>query len=213
MEEEKRWIVVPTWRIEGRLERWHSIVKYYKHKTGEAKEWRYVPHHKVGWAWWTASRVIIPLLEGETLEIQAYWNLTPERGWLSRYAVRLTWYNKDFYTDVIPDVAEHLVHSAYFSCFAAFAVRQAIRGEKVTSFCSYPQAHKSQVQSLQFLALKAWQNGSQGKGPSRKQRGGNNRRGLRVARDNSHTNQQGGSKSSASRAHFPGLAKILGILA
>ncbi|AFV26249.1 truncated vif protein [Simian immunodeficiency virus] len=88
MEEEKRWIVVPTWRIPGRLERWHSLIKHLKYNTKDLQKACYVPHHKVGWAWWTCSRVIFPLQEESHLEIQGYWNLTPEKGWLSTYAVR-----------------------------------------------------------------------------------------------------------------------------
>nr|AKC34195.1 vif protein [Human immunodeficiency virus 2] len=213
MEEEKNWIVVPTWRIPGRLERWHSLVKYLKYRTGELQQASYVPHHKVGWAWWTCSRVILPLKEGAHLEVQGYWNLTPDRGFLSTYAVRLTWYKKNFYTDVTPDVADQLLHGSYFSCFSAGEVRRAIRGEKILSYCSYPTAHKGQVPSLQFLALKVVRDGSQGKNATRKQRRRDSRRGIRMARKNNNRAQQGSSQPPAPRTYFPGLAEVLGILA
>nr|AKC34198.1 vif protein [Human immunodeficiency virus 2] len=216
MEEEKNWIAVPTWRIPGRLEKWHSLIKYLKHRTKELQQVSYVPHHKVGWAWWTCSRVIFPLKEGAHLEIQGYWNLTPERGFLSSYAVRLTWYKKSFYTDVTPDVADQLLHGSYFACFTANEVRRAIRGEKILSYCNYPSAHKGQVPSLQFLALSVVQerrNGPQGESTTRKQRRRNSRRSIRVARKNNNRAQQGSCQSSAQGTYFPGLAEVLGILA
>ncbi|BAM76156.1 vif protein [Human immunodeficiency virus 2] len=216
MEEEKNWIVVPTWRIPDRLEKWHSLVKHLKHRTRELQQVSYVPHHKVGWAWWTCSRVIFPLNKGAWLEIQGYWNLTPERGFLSSYAVRLTWYEENFYTDVTPDVADQLLHGTYFSCFTANEVRRAIRGEKILSYCNYPSAHERQVPSLQFLALRVVQegkNGSKGEGATRKQRRRDNRRGIRLARKNNNRAQQGSGQPFTPGTHFPGLAEVLGILA
>nr|AKC34197.1 vif protein [Human immunodeficiency virus 2] len=216
MEEEKNWIVVPTWRIPGRLERWHSLVKYLKHRTKEWQQVSYVPHHKVGWAWWTCSRVIFPLKEGAHLEVQGYWNLTPERGLLSSYAVRLTWHKRSFFTDVTPNVADQLLHGSYFSCFTAGEVRRAIRGEQILSHCNYPSAHTGQVPSLQFLALrvvKEGRDGSQGESTTRKQRRRNNSRGIRVARGNNRKTQQSSSQPLTQGTHFSGLAKILGILA
>nr|AAP97007.1 Vif [Simian immunodeficiency virus] len=213
MEEEKRWIAVPTWRIPHRLERWHSLIKYLKYNTKELQKAVYVPHHKVGWAWWTCSRVIFPL-QGEThLEVQGYWNLTPEKGWLSTYAVRITWYTRNFWSDVTPEVADQLLHGTYFSCYTQGEVKRAIRGEQILSCCNFPTAHQGQVSSLQFLALRALQNGTKGTNPPRKQRGGNNRRGLRMAGKNSGGYKQGSGESFAKRADFPGLAKVLGILA
>nr|ATU79165.1 vif protein [Human immunodeficiency virus 2] len=215
MEEDKRWIVVPTWRVPGRMEKWHSLIKYLKYKTKDLKEVCYVPHHKVGWAWWTCSRVIFPLKQNSHLEIQAYWNLTPERGWLSSYAVRITWYSEKFWTDVTPDCADSLIHSTYFSCFTAGEVRRAIRGEKLLSCCNYPKAHRSQVPSLQFLALAVvQQNGRPQRGsPTRKQWRRDYRRGLRLARKHSGSHKQRGSESPAPGAYFPGVAEILEILA
>nr|AKC34183.1 vif protein [Human immunodeficiency virus 2] len=215
MEEDKNWIVVPTWRVPGRMERWHSLVKYLKYRTGDLEGVRYVPHHKVGWAWWTCSRVIFPLIGESHLEIQAYWNLTPEKGWLSSYSVRLTWYTEGFWTDVTPDCADILIHSTYFSCFTAGEVRRAIRGEKLLSCCNYPQAHKVQVPSLQYLALVVVQQNDrpQRKGTTRKQWRRDRCRGLRVARQDYRSPKQRGSEPSAPRAHFPGVAKVLEILA
>nr|AAP97006.1 Vif [Simian immunodeficiency virus] len=213
MEEEKRWIAVPTWRIPHRLERWHSLVKYLKYNTKDLEKAVYVPHHKVGWAWWTCSRVIFPLEKEAHLEVQGYWNLTPEKGWLSSYAVRLTWYTRNFWTDVTPDLADILIHGAYFSCYTQGEVRRAIRGEQILSCCNFPSAHQHQVSSLQFLALRALQDGSKRANPSREQWGRDNRRSLRLARKNSRGCQQNSSKPLTKRAHFPGLEKVLGILA
>nr|AKC34146.1 vif protein [Human immunodeficiency virus 2] len=215
MEEDKNWIVVPTWRVPGRMERWHSLVKYLKYRTRDLEKVRYVPHHKVGWAWWTCSRVIFPLEGSSHLEIQAYWNLTPEKGWLSSYSVRLTWYTEEFWTDVTPDCADILIHSTYFSCFMAGEVRRAIRGEKLLSCCNYPQAHKAQVPSLQYLALVVVQQNDrpQRKGTARKQRRRDYCRGFRVARQDYRGLKQRGSEPSAPRAYFPGVAKVLEILA
>ncbi|AFV26101.1 vif protein [Simian immunodeficiency virus] len=214
MEEEKRWIVVPTWRIPGRLEKWHSLIKHLKYNTKDLQQACYVPHHKVGWAWWTCSRVIFPLQGESHLEVQGYWNLTPEKGWLSTYAVRITWYSRNFWTDVTPDYADTLLHGSYFSCFTAGEVRRAIRGEQLLSCCKFPRAHRNQVPSLQYLALSVVSHGrSQGEDPTRKQWRRNNRRSLRVAEQNGGRTKQGSSKSPAKRANFPGLAKVLGILA
>nr|AKC34150.1 vif protein [Human immunodeficiency virus 2] len=215
MEEDKSWIVVPTWRVPGRMEKWHSLVKYLKHKTKDLAKVCYVPHHKVGWAWWTCSRVIFPLGEESYLEIQAYWNLTPERGWLSTYAVRITWYSEKFWTDVTPDCADSLIHSTYFSCFTAGEVRRAIRGEKLLSCCNYPRAHKSKVSSLQYLALVVVQQNGRPQGDSapRKQWRRNYRRGLRVARQDCSSHKQRGGEPSAPGAYFPGVAEVLEILA
>ncbi|AAK55276.1 vif protein [Simian immunodeficiency virus] len=215
MEEGKRWVAVPVWRISRRIvERWHSCIKFHKYKTRELEKACYVPHHKVGWAWYTASRVIFPLEEGSHLEVQVYWNLTPEKGWLSSYAVRITWYSEKFWTDVTPDVADQLAHSTYFPCFAAHAVRQAIRGEQVLSYCGYAVAHHSSVQSLQLLALKVvLQNDRpKGKNPTRKQWRRNNRRGLRMVTQYSGGPESNSSTTPTKRVNFPGLEKVLGIL-
>ncbi|AFV26276.1 vif protein [Simian immunodeficiency virus] len=216
MEEEKSWVTVPTWRIPRRMERWHSLIKHLKFNTKELQKVCYVPHNKVGWAWWTCSRVIFPLEKESHLEVQGYWNLTPEKGWLSSYAVRITWYSRNFWTDVTPDVADQLIHSTYFSCYTQGEVRRAIRGEQILSCCKYPSAHKRQVPSLQFLALRILhkQNGKcKRENPTRNQWGRNNRRGFRVAIQHSGSSKQGSSKTSAQGADFPGLAKVLGILA
>nr|ANT87092.1 vif protein [Simian immunodeficiency virus] len=214
MEEEKRWIAVPTWRIPERLERWHSLIKYLKYKTKDLQKVCYVPHYKVGWAWWTCSRVIFPLQEGSHLEVQGYWNLTPERGWLSTYAVRITWYSRNFWTDVTPDYADILLHSTYFPCFTAGEVRRAIRGEQLLSCCKFPRAHRYQVPSLQYLALKVVSDvRSQRENPTWKQWRRDNRRGLRMAKQNSRGDKQRGGKPPTKGADFPGLAKVLGILA
>ncbi|AAC56560.2 vif protein [Simian immunodeficiency virus] len=214
MEEEKNWIVVPTWRIPERLERWHSLIKHLKYNTKDLQMACYVPHHKVGWAWWTCSRVIFPLRDKTHLEVQGYWNLTPEKGWLSTHAVRITWYSRNFWTDVTPDCADTLLHSTYFPCFSEGEVQRAIRGEKLLSCCKFPKAHKNQVPSLQYLALTVVSHvRSQREDPTWKQWRGNNRRGLRMAKQNSRRNKQGSSKSPAEGANFPGLAKVLGILA
>ncbi|AFV26240.1 vif protein [Simian immunodeficiency virus] len=214
MQEEKRWVMVPTWRIPGRLERWHSLIKHLKYNTRELQKVCYVPHHKVGWAWWTCSRVIFPL-QGEThLEIQGYWNLTPEKGWLSTYAVRITWYTRNFWTDVTPDYADVLLHGTYFTCFSEGEVRRAIRGEQLLSCCRFPKAHRHQVPSLQYLALRVVSYvRSQGKNPTWKQWRRDSRGSLRLARKNGRRNEQGGRKSSTKGTNFPGVAKVLGILA
>ncbi|AAA91932.1 vif protein [Simian immunodeficiency virus] len=214
MEEEKRWIAVPTWRIPERLERWHSLIKYLKYKTKDLQKVCYVPHHKVGWAWWTCSRVIFPLQEKSQLEVQGYWNLTPERGWLSTHAVRITWYSRNFWTDVTPDCADILLHSTYFPCFTAGEVRRAIRGEQLLSCCRFPRAHKTQVPSLQYLALRVVSYvRSQRENPTWKQWRRDNRRSLRMAKQNSRGDKQRGSKPPTKGVDFPGLAKVLGILA
>ncbi|AFV26150.1 vif protein [Simian immunodeficiency virus] len=214
MEEEKRWIAVPTWRIPGRLERWHSLIKHLKYTTKELQKVCYVPHYKVGWAWWTCSRVIFPLQEDSYLEVQGYWSLTPERGWLGTYAVRITWYSRNFWTDVTPDCADTLLHSTYFPCFSAGEVRRAIRGEQLLSCCRFPKAHKNQVPSLQYLALRVVSHvRSQREDPTWKQWRRDNRRSFRMVKQDGRRYKQRGSESSTKGADFPGLAKVLGILA
>ncbi|AFV26258.1 vif protein [Simian immunodeficiency virus] len=213
MQEEKRWVVVPTWRIPGRLEKWHSLIKYLKYNTRELQKVCYVPHHKVGWAWWTCSRVIFPLQGEAHLEIQGYWNLTPEKGWLSTYAVRITWYARNFWTDVTPDYADVLLHSTYFTCFSEGEVRRAIRGEQLLSCCRFPKAHKNQVPSLQYLALRVVSDvRSQRENPTWKQWRRNSRGSLRMATQNGRGHKQGGREPSTKGTDFPGVAKVLGIL-
>nr|prf gene sor [Simian immunodeficiency virus] len=214
MEEEKRWIAVPTWRIPERLERWHSLIKYLKYKTKDLQKVCYVPHFKVGWAWWTCSRVIFPLQEGSHLEVQGYWHLTPERGWPSTYAVRITWYSRDLLDRCNTRLCRHFSCIALISLFTAGEVRRAIRGEQLLSCCKFPRAHRYQVPSLQYLALKVVSDvRSQGENPTWKQWRRDNRRGLRMAKQNSRGDKQRGGKPPTKGADFPGLAKVLGILA
>nr|ALS54402.1 vif protein [Simian immunodeficiency virus] len=160
MEREKQWVMRVTWKVSGDLiTKWQGIVRYWMQKRG--LNWTYQMHYEIHWAWYTMSRYIIPIEKGD-ITIDLYWHLTPERGWLSTYAVGIQYLAKkgNYRTELDPQTADSLIHCHYFNCFTERAIQKAIRGERFV-FCNYPEGHKKtgQVQTLQFLALVAVQNG------------------------------------------------------
>ncbi|AAC57053.1 vif protein [Simian immunodeficiency virus - agm.tan-1] len=158
MEREKLWVTRLTWRVSGEhIDKWKGIVKY--HMRNRLQDWTYLMHYQCGWAWYTCSRFLIPLGGEGKIVVDCYWHLTPEQGWLSTYAVAISFENwqNTYKTEVTPDVADHMIHCHYFPCFTDRAIQQAIRGESFL-WCTYKEGHVAenhwgQVRSLQFLAL------------------------------------------------------------
>nr|ALS54562.1 vif protein [Simian immunodeficiency virus] len=163
MEREKEWVMRITWKVSGDLiTRWQGIVRFWMTKRN--LQWQYKMHYQITWAWYTQGRYIIPVGKGNIV-IDLYWHLTPERGWLSTYAVGICYQdlNSTYWTELDPGTADSMVHCHYFNCFTERAIQKAIRGERFI-FCNYPEGHKQpgQVQTLQLLALQAVQNGIRG---------------------------------------------------
>nr|ALS54394.1 vif protein [Simian immunodeficiency virus] len=163
MEIEKQWVMRLTWKVSGELiTKWQGIVRFWMQK--RELKWKYEMHYQITWAWYTMSRYTIPLKTGE-IHVDLYWHLAPEKGWLSTYAVGIQYLSKEgsYRTELDPQTADSMVHCHYFNCFTERAIQKAIRGERFV-FCNYPEGHKQtgQVQTLQFLALVAVQNGIRG---------------------------------------------------
>ncbi|ALS54626.1 vif protein [Simian immunodeficiency virus] len=155
----KEWVMRITWRVSGDLiTKWQGIARFWMNKRG--LPWQYTMHYKIHWAWYTMSRYTIPVGRGQIV-IDLYWHLTPEKGWLSTYAVGIQYLDlqSSYWTEVDPETADSIVHCHYFNCFTERAVQKAIRGERFI-FCNYPEGHKQtgQVQTLQLLALIKVQN-------------------------------------------------------
>nr|ALS54418.1 vif protein [Simian immunodeficiency virus] len=160
MEREKQWVTRITWKVSGeQITEWQGIVRFWMKKRGLS--WQYQMHYQIHWAWYTMSKYRIPLDSGD-IEVDIYWHLTPEKGWLSTYAVGIQYLSKigQYRTELDPQTADSMIHCHYFNCFTERAIQKAIRGERFV-FCTYPEGHKQtgQVQTLQFLALVAVQNG------------------------------------------------------
>nr|ALS54618.1 vif protein [Simian immunodeficiency virus] len=160
MEREKEWVMRLTWKVSGDLiTKWQGITRYWMNKRN--LKWEYEMHYQIHWAWYTMSRYSIPLKDGKIV-VDLYWHLTPEQGWLSTYAVGIQYLSNQgqYRTEVDPHTADSLIHQEYFNCFTDRAIQKALRGERFI-FCNYPEGHKQlgQVQTLQFLALQAVQNG------------------------------------------------------
>nr|APX43172.1 vif protein [Simian immunodeficiency virus] len=156
---EKEWITVLIWRISPRqMDRLMHCCKVHMYKSKHLQKAEYKHHYQIEWEWWTRAQFEIPIGQGK-LVIKIYHNLTPERGLLREEGVGLIWvYQKPtkscWIAEVTPTEADRLIHNYYFPCFTDSAVRQAIRGEQLTSHCWTP--HVGQVPLLQYLALKAY---------------------------------------------------------
>nr|ALS54514.1 vif protein [Simian immunodeficiency virus] len=160
MEREKTWVMRIVWKVSGdQITKWQGIVRFWMQKRN--LNWKYQMHYEIHWAWYTMSRYTIPLEAGD-IKIDIYWHLTPEKGWLSTYAVGIQYFSKEgnYRTELDPQIADSMIHCHYFNCFTERAIQKAIRGERFV-FCNYPEGHKQtgQVQTLQLLALVAVQNG------------------------------------------------------
>nr|ALS54450.1 vif protein [Simian immunodeficiency virus] len=217
MEREKQWVMRITWKVSGDLiTKWQGIVRYWMQKRN--LPWIYQMHYEIHWAWYTMSRYSIPLKEGKII-IDLYWHLTPERGWLSTYAVGIQYLSKEgnYRTEIDPQTADSMIHCHYFNCFTERAIQKAIRGERFV-FCNYPEGHKQtgQVQTLQFLALVAVQNGIREqrfkRTETRMVRNLGSRQGAmgRVAKRYVNRSQQGSAKAFRPRAPVPSMELLSG---
>nr|ALS54578.1 vif protein [Simian immunodeficiency virus] len=217
MEREKEWVVRITWKVSGELiTKWQGIVRFWM--TKRQLPWKYEMHYQIHWAWYTMSRYRIPLKNGEIV-IDLYWHLTPEKGWLSTYAVGIQYLGNQgqYRTEIDPHTADSMIHTEYFTCFTERAIQKAIRGERFI-FCNYPEGHKQlgQVQTLQFLALQVVQDGIRRNRPKRTKarmaRDLGPRKGAvgRMAKGHAVRSQYGGPETFWQRAPVPSMELLSG---
>nr|CAD58645.1 vif protein [Human immunodeficiency virus 1] len=151
---ENRWQVMVVWQVDRmRINTWKGLVKHHMYVTKEAKEWFYrhhydSPHPKI------SSEVHIPLGDAR-LVVTTYWGLnTGERDWHLGQGVSIEWRKRRYSTQIDPGLADQLIHTYYFDCFADSAIRKALLGHRVSPRCDYQAGH-NKVGSLQYLALTA----------------------------------------------------------
>nr|ALS54442.1 vif protein [Simian immunodeficiency virus] len=216
MEREKQWVMRLTWKVSGdQITKWQGIVRFWMGK--RELKWQYQMHYQIHWAWYTMSKYRIPLESGD-IEVDIYWHLTPEQGWLSTYAVGIQYLSKtgQYRTELDPQTADSMIHCHYFNCFTERAIQKAIRGERFI-FCNFPEGHKKtgQVQTLQFLALVAVQDGIRERSKRTKTRMARNlgfRQGAvgRMAKRYVNGAQPGGTKTLWHRAPVPSMELLSG---
>nr|ASC61347.1 vif protein [Simian immunodeficiency virus]ASC61380.1 vif protein [Simian immunodeficiency virus]ASC61387.1 vif protein [Simian immunodeficiency virus]ASC61494.1 vif protein [Simian immunodeficiency virus] len=136
-----------------RINIWKSLVKHHIWETKVLKPWKYRHHYendhpKKG------EEVHIPLPTLDTkLVVTVFWGLQcGERPWHLGHGVSIEWRCGKYITQVDPETADQMIHQYYFPCFSDQAVRQAILGERILTYCHYKKGH-SQVGTLQYLAF------------------------------------------------------------
>ncbi|AAB49570.1 vif protein [Simian immunodeficiency virus] len=158
-------IVRLTWKVSSqRIEKWHWLVRRqmaWATANNEEGCWWLYPHFMAYNEWYTCSKVVIIINRDIRLIVRSYWHLQIEVGCLSTYAVSIEAvvrpppFEKEWCTEITPEVADHLIHLHFYDCFMDSAVMKAIRGEEVLKVCRFPAGHKAQgVLSLQFLCLR-----------------------------------------------------------
>ncbi|AAW21260.1 vif protein [Simian immunodeficiency virus] len=165
---DKLWVTRLTWKVpRNRMQRWVGTIRFHIHKTKYLQKLIWVHHFQLRHASYTQAKWILPLEEKDTrveyLTITQYWCLAPDHGYTSDWdTISIEWSVSDivrdekvYATEVTPNVADHLIHTKYFPCFTASAVRQAIRGEVLLAVCGVRHKGRDTPPSLQFLALTA----------------------------------------------------------
>nr|AIG51564.1 vif [Simian immunodeficiency virus] len=181
----KVWVIRRIWiALERRIQAWISLTKYLKYKTKELEEVQWIHHYQLYAHRYTQNKVIIPLtlkvsqdyVEATAIEVQILWELSSCRsrdppGVRDTQGLTISWtYTRlhkgdreidriSYETEITPQLADAMVHVEHFSCFTAQDFNRAIRGQQLLGECHHPHYLGKEVPTLQYLALRAIQDG------------------------------------------------------